>query len=203
MIVRGLPIELHPEGEGLGNMIRASRDFYEAHILDWLADHYPEQKVIVDAGANIGNHSLYWAAFSEAQTIHAFEPLPANLSLLRTNVAAWPVVLIHPLALSDAPGRLRMTPMPTNMGASAIADDGTVIVDAVTLDSLGLTDVTLLKVDVENHERQLLAGAQDTIARCHPLVLVEDWSGTCGDLLPGYRRVMEWKGSNALWEWAA
>lgn len=201
--VRGLPINLHPEGEGLCNMIRASGDFYEAHILDWIAARYPRQKVVVDVGANIGNHSLYWAAFSQAQMIHAFEPLPDNLALLEANVALWPVVVVHPYALSDAPGTVQMHPVPTNMGASAISPDGEVMVYAVTLDSLGLTDVTLLKVDVENHERQVLAGAQDTIARCHPLVLVEDWTGTAGDLLPGYALVREWKGSNALYRWAA
>lgn len=200
--VRGLPMALHPEGEGLCNMIRASGDFYEAPILDYIAARYPDQRVIVDAGANIGNHSLYWAAFMQPEAVHAFEPLPDNLRLLEANVALWPSVVVHPVALSDAPAVLRMTPVPTNMGASAVTADGLEIVAAAPLDSFGLDDVTLLKIDVENHERQVLAGAAETIARCHPLVLVEDWTGTCGALLPGYELEAEWPGSNRLWRWA-
>lgn len=201
-MVRGLPMQLHPEGEGLCNMIRASGDFYEARILDYLAKRYREQHVIVDAGANIGNHSLYWAAFARPTAIHAFEPLPDNLRLLEANVEPYGTVIVHPFALSDIEALLVMRTVPTNMGASAVADDGDVVVRARTLDSFELDDVTLLKIDVENHERQVLSGAQDTIARCHPAVLVEDWTGETGDYLPGYRRVRAWKGSNVLWEWA-
>jgi hypothetical protein len=87
------------------------------------------------------------------------------------------------------------------MTASAITSDGPVHVAAVTLDSFALRDVSLLKVDVEEHEERVLAGAQQPIERCHPLVLVEDWHRTCGALLPGYRMVAEWPGSNFLWEW--
>jgi FkbM family methyltransferase len=201
-MIRSQVMELHPEGEGVSNMIRASLDFYEAHILDYIAGRYPVQRVIVDVGANIGNHSLYFAAFMAPTAVHAFEPLPANLRLLEANVRNWPAVIVHALALSDKAAVLHMTPVPTNMGASAITDDGPVAVAAATLDSFDFADVTLLKIDVEGHEEHVLAGAQLTIARCHPPVLVEDLRGTCGALLAGYSLVAEWPGSNALWEWA-
>lgn len=201
-MVRGLPMALHPEGEGVSEMIRASGDFYEAAILDRLRELHPQQRVVVDAGANIGNHSLYWSAFQWPWAIWAFEPLPDNLALLERNLLPYPLAYCVPLALSDAPGSLRMTPNPWNMGASAVTTDGPVEVQAVTLDSFALDDVSLIKVDVEEHEERVLRGARETIERCHPTVLVEDWHGTCGPLLPGYRLVERFQGSNDLWEWA-
>ena len=42
-----------------------------------------------------------------------------------------------------------------------------------TLDSFSLDDVTLLKVDVEGHEVELLNGATQTIRRNRPVVLIE------------------------------
>jgi hypothetical protein len=42
-----------------------------------------------------------------------------------------------------------------------------------TLDSFGLTDVDLIKVDCEGFDYFVVSGALTTIARCHPVVIVE------------------------------
>lgn len=188
--VRGIPLALHPVGDYVSDEIRRTGDFYEAEVLDEVARHV-EGGVLIDAGAMIGNHTAYLAAFVPHYAIHAFEPWPANIALLRRNVAAFPTVTVHPQALSDHEWRLRMASEP-NLGHSRVTEDGAVEVEAVTLDSFGYIDVTLLKIDVESHEPQLLAGAADTIARCHPLILIEDWTGKYGELLPDYRVIAEW-----------
>jgi hypothetical protein len=46
-------------------------------------------------------------------------------------------------------------------------------VQALTLDTENLEDVGIIKVDVEQHERQVLRGALQTIARCRPFVMTE------------------------------
>jgi hypothetical protein len=46
-------------------------------------------------------------------------------------------------------------------------------VDAVTIDDEALEDVGFIKVDVEQHERQVLRGGLATIRRCRPVLLVE------------------------------
>lgn len=202
VIVRGLAIELHQEGEGIADHIRLAEDFYEAPILERIRQDYPVQRVIVDAGANIGNHSLYWAAFQSPEAIHAFEPLEENCRLFERNLAAYPNVQLHRIALSDRAGALRMKPIMGNLGISAVAEGGPVEVQAAALDSFVLERVTLIKVDVEGWEDRVLIGARETIARCHPLVLVEDWDDSCAALLPGYKCVGEWPGANYLYEWA-
>jgi FkbM family methyltransferase len=173
--------------------IRRTGDYYEAPILDYLAQHHPMHDVIVDAGAMVGNHTAYFAAYLQYSAIHAFEPVPSNLELLRSNVAAYPSVVVHPVALSDRPRWLQMSTNTANMGACLVQEAGELLVEAVALDGCQLGHVTLLKVDVENHEAALLAGARRTLGRDHPLVLLEDWSyGGAAALLPGYVLEQAW-----------
>jgi FkbM family methyltransferase len=191
MKVRGIPLALHPAGDYVSDRIRSSGEFFEAAILDDLRTRITGG-VLVDAGAMIGNHSVYFAAFLPHSAIHAFEPMPDNLALLRRNVARFPTVTVHAAALSDHIGTLRMSEYPRNRGGAAVDPLGPLEVRAITLDSLGLEDVTLFKIDVERHEPQVLAGARDTIARCHPLIVIEDWDGIYATELPGYRVIADW-----------
>jgi Methyltransferase FkbM domain len=48
-----------------------------------------------------------------------------------------------------------------------------------TLDSFQFPRVDLLKVDVEGYELEVLKGSLDTIARCHPDMMIEmhHWIG--------------------------
>lgn len=203
--LRGIPLALHEEGEGVSDGIRRDGDFYEAEILDFVRDLYPAHRTIVDAGAFIGNHAVYFASFMLHERIHAFEPIPANFGLLVVNTAPFPTVTTHALALSNEEGMLRMRPRPHNMGASRVTKKGPIEVPAVALDDLDLGVVTLLKIDVENHEKRLLEGARHTIARDHPLILIEDWSyGKGAKMLPGYQLVKGWEERfTYLYRWAS
>lgn len=192
VVVRGVRLELHPSPDYVSDRIRETRDFYEADILDEVRRRVTGG-VLVDVGAMIGNHSAYLAAFVPHSAIHAFEPIPDNVDLLVGNVAPWPSVSVDEVALSDHEGTARMVVEHTNYGHARIPRVGGLVdVKTRTLDSYRLDDVTLLKIDVEGHEPQVLAGARDTIARCRPLIVIEDWPGTYAELLPGYRLAVSW-----------
>jgi len=200
--LRGVHLALHAPGDFVSDEIRQTGDFYEAEILDELVKRI-DGGVLIDAGAMVGNHTVFLAEFVRHAAIHAFEPWPDNLALLRRNVAAYPTVTVHPQALSDRARTLRMR-SEANLGHSMVTEDGPLEVEAVTLDSFDFGSVALMKIDVESHEPQVLVGAADTIARCHPLILIEDWTGRYGSLLPGYRLAAEWGQTRQtyLYEWA-
>jgi FkbM family methyltransferase len=202
MKIRDIDITLFPD-EALSNHIRREKDFFEADILDYLRDHHPEQKVIVDAGANIGNHAVYFANFLKYQSLYCFEPVPENFELLAQNLS-FPHTHLYQKALSDKNTTLKIAPNTSNMGACKVDGRGSLEVKAITLDSLALQNVTLLKIDVENHEPAVLAGAKDTINRCHPLILIEDWKQTYKKLLPDdYELEKSWpKYRTYLYKWA-
>jgi FkbM family methyltransferase len=136
--------------------------------------------VAVDAGANKGVF-LYHLSRS-FERVYGFEPLPQLVSYLKA--AAPANVTVYGAALSNAPGTatLRLPRGFIELGSLEAHTSGTWTTDAPieehdvelkTLDSFGLRDVALLKIDVEGHELAVLEGARETISRYRPAVLVE------------------------------
>ena len=199
--IRGITINLH-RSESLSNHLRREREFFEPDILDYLRDIHGQQKVIVDVGANFGNHAVYFANFLKYQKLICFEPIPDNFDLLKRNLT-YPHTKLLPFALSDKKTTLKMTPNRRNMGASKVDENGSLSVCAITLDSLDLEDVTLLKIDVEGYEPNVLAGAKKTIKKCHPLILIEDKDLIYQKLLPGYVLEKGWpQHKTYLYRWS-
>lgn len=198
---------LHPSPDYVSDVIRASGDFYERAVLDHLRDRLALRApgVIVDVGAMIGNHAVYLARYAAHSAIEAFEPWPDSLALLRANAAPYGTIRVHPVALADWTGVSGMTAEEGNLGHAFLADGSGV--EVRTLDSFGFEDVSLVKIDVEGWEPNVLRGAWQTINRWHPLVAMEDWTGGHygGGLPPGYRLAQDWSVQHQvyLYEWAA
>lgn len=201
MQIRGIEIHLH-EREDLSDHIRREKDFFEADILDYLKDYHPVHETIIDIGANIGNHSVYFANYMKYSLLAAFEPIPANYNLLIQNLTGSKHIQLYNFAVADKRGTLRLSPDTDNMGASKVREDGSIEVRAMTIDSCYFDNVTLMKIDVEGYEPYVLEGAKDTIFRSHPLILIEDWKGTYGKLLPDYEIEKAWpEHSTYLYRW--
>ena len=60
--------------------------FYEQDELDLLARLVGSGKTIVDIGANIGNHTLYFAKMMQAAKVVPFEPNPLAYEVLLAHV---------------------------------------------------------------------------------------------------------------------
>jgi FkbM family methyltransferase len=138
----------------------------------------PAGRVAVDAGANIGTYSYFFRKY--ASQVFAYEPNPGLADRLRR---VMPDIQVRAVALSDKPGEVVLKVpfdadgQPQHELASIAQEfDGRVQdfpVQALTLDAENLQDVGIIKVDVEQHERQVLRGALQTIARCRPFVMTE------------------------------
>jgi FkbM family methyltransferase len=190
----GVELELHPEGDYVSDLIRATGDHHEVRILEEVRERlFHNPGVIVDAGAMIGNHAAYFAHHVRHTQVHAFEPDPANFELLARNTEPYPTVVPCRWALSDHEGQAALhNDDPRNHGhVQLVPGEG---VQLVTLDSYDLEWVTLLKIDVEGHELEVLAGAAGTIRRWRPLILIEDWQLSYGRALGelGYGLVAAW-----------
>lgn len=197
MNIRGVELALHPD-EDLSNHIRREHDFFEAEILDYIRDNHPNHEVIIDIGANIGNHTMYFANFLTYKLIWAFEPIRENFLLLDQNIKntkphLGASVCATDHAISNVNGMVRITPNFGNMGASQISSDGLREVESITIDTLfAKANVTLLKIDVEGYEPEVIKGAQETINNSHPLILIEDWYRVYSTLLPEYEIEQAW-----------
>lgn len=136
------------------------------------ADYVPRGGTAVDVGAWYGPWTCRLAAI--ADKVVAVEPTTQLAGHLR---AAFPTITIVEAAASDhdGTGELFMPASGPGVGVSSLeqASDESVTVRLVTLDSLALTDVRFLKLDVEGHELPALRGAAETIRRDGPVLLVE------------------------------
>lgn len=132
----------------------------------------------VDAGAYVGTFSVFASLFCPAEKVYAIEPQADIYAKLLSNLEANGIqhCEAHNVALSDRPGTGAMSNHPTNRGGARLTPGQAV--EVVTLDSLALPNVTLVKIDVENSELAVLRGAQQTLANGVEHVFVETWPET-------------------------
>ena len=156
--------------------------FYEPGLLRRHVELVPRGTTVVDVGANVGNHSVFYA-LSGAGRVYPFEPNPRANVLLRRTVAADPGLEAIDLTHADlgvgaeAAELFPHTPGRRNLGSTRLAEhgeEGEVPVQVVPLDAVTLQGrVTLLKVDVEGMELGVLAGAEQLLAEHRPALAIE------------------------------
>jgi len=130
--------------------------------------------VIVDVGANIGNHSRYFSEF--ADRVVAVEPHPVTFSLLKLNTLEFPNVEPLNFGLSDRKCVLHMPRLHLGTAGSSLqVAPSDFAIECVTLDEIipNKELVDLIKIDVEGHELQVLRGCAETIKRGKPIIVFE------------------------------
>ncbi|MGY2064411.1 FkbM family methyltransferase [Blastococcus sp. SYSU DS0619] len=142
----------------------------------------------LDVGTNIGVVAASMAAhLGPAGQVLAFEPSPETMRLAASTIALndAPNVTLFNAAVSDSDGSLVFNATPGNSAiASArrhafglLNEWQQVTVPAIRLDTLHaageLDGVSLLKIDVEGHEPDVLRGALEFIAAVRPTVVYE------------------------------
>lgn len=127
--------------------------------------------VVVDGGACLGDHTMsYLNAVGESGRVLAFEPNPEAFACLKHNC---PKAECFQWGLGEKDSELCLTPN-ENLGAAFLSDaEYGLRVHVVALDVFNLTQLDLLKLDVEGMELEALRGAKNTIQRCQPVILLE------------------------------
>lgn len=140
------------------------------------ARHAGGVQCVYDIGANLGNHSVYFATHSKA-SVFSFEPVSANFKLLEKNIAQNGLThrtKLFAFALGEADGSAKMRyAIADNMGSAAISDEGSVEVCLKRLDDLGLPPPDFVKIDVEGYELHVLRGMERTLRESAPILWVE------------------------------
>jgi len=156
-------------------------------------------KSFLDIGANVGAYSLFALQLAKVQRRLAFEANPATAQELRANVQLNNAEIeVVEAAVSDHAGEVSFGVVSDYAGDNAVLDtalhdsfERQITVSAITLDSFSnLPDPMCIKLDVEGHEREVIAGAYNLLRRpC--VVQVEDFGSAMSSILGplGYFRL--------------
>jgi FkbM family methyltransferase len=156
-------------------------DVWERHIVALLEEHIQPGTVVVEVGAHIGTHTVTIArVLGPWGRVYAFEPQRKMFRELHHNLALNGLTnaVILRYAVGSEDGRIvEMNPAsPGNEGGTGIGSGGD-RVELRTLDGFKFERVSLIKIDAEHYENEILDGAVDTIRRNRPVILIEIMGG--------------------------
>jgi FkbM family methyltransferase len=200
-------LRAHPESH-IGKSILRHGKPYESRLLDAIADEGLRGHAI-DAGAHIGNHTIYFACVL-GLSVTAFEP--RDVSLLMENIDLNGLdrrsINVMKMALSDRVGWLKEVSAGKFEPSEDIdADAHLELVPCAPLDAFELEDVALIKIDVEDMEPRVLVGGEMTIKRWAPMLLTEARDAEClaaiEDVVTpwGYRNVKRHATATPVYQW--
>ena len=176
-----------------GKMLFLWRDIYVGRSLDLYGEFSHLETtlfsqfaqpgmVVIEVGANVGAHTVSLARMVGPQgMVVALEPQRVIFQLLCANVALNGLfnVRTHQAAAGRKAGTLMVPPLDyaaeNNFGGISLSSEaGGESVPVITLDSLALPVVHIVKIDVEGMEADVLAGARQLIARHRPVLYLEN-----------------------------
>jgi FkbM family methyltransferase len=137
---------------------------------------------VIDVGANVGIYALPWAATHADVTVHCFEPNPSVRTRLARNMALNRLtarIRLHPEALSDRAGTATLYGSDDMSSLNRGVYTGRAVPTEVPLarldDALSIEGqpVSLIKVDVQGHELEVLRGADALISHYRPALILE------------------------------
>ncbi|PSO43387.1 hypothetical protein BRC19_00795 [Candidatus Saccharibacteria bacterium QS_5_54_17] len=166
--------------EGIdGNVIRTlgKGRFYEPGMLKFIEKLEPEG-TIIDVGANIGNHAIYLGAFTDCQKVIAIEPHPGINQHLTDNVEQNGLaskIDVHHIAVGDKAGKCNIESNSERYrGTAQVLPDSQGSIPIKKLDNLAQKrKVSVIKIDVEGFEPQVLRGSSNILSRQEPHIFVE------------------------------
>jgi len=188
-------------GYGVGYQILNTSSFDQSEISFVLAllnlrfKYFGTGVVALDCGANIGVHTVEWAKLMhEWGSVIAFEAQEKVYYALAGNIAINNCLnaTAHLAAVGAECGQIKIPVpnylMPASFGSLELkqkqgnefigqeidySDAMMRTVNLMSIDSLKLPRVDLIKIDVEGMEVDVLEGAKDTIQRCKPVMTIE------------------------------
>ncbi|MFW2831522.1 FkbM family methyltransferase [Sphingomonas sp. ID0503] len=168
-------------------IILQHRSFFETRFLAEVGAMIPANAVVIDAGANIGNHTVFFSKVLGAAEVWAFEVMRETYRILERNIELNDLKNVRPLnvGLGAREGRANLSRFKlSNIGGTevTVAEDGLYPIRAI--DSFDIPKVDFIKIDVEGGQIDVLEGAKETLGRCKPLVWVE-MRAPYGEVEPG------------------
>jgi len=163
-----------------------ARGTYEPSIQDAIVSNLKAGDVFFDIGANIGFFSLIAARrVGENGRVYAFEPVARNMAAIKRNAELnrFGMIEIFAEAVGSSSYRGELL-LARHIGGAALSSAGAppdlrgrMPIDIVALDDVikerGMRAPSLIKIDVEGAEIDVLGGMPETLRVCRPMIIYE------------------------------
>lgn len=161
--------------------------YYEKNETDYWLQRCKKAKIIIDVGANVGYYSLIASKNIQQNkgTIYAFEPVDKTFARLNENILLNKIecIISYKKAISNENSSIKINVgNDQNWGMSSIntnehLSNENEIVKSETLDSFckstNISQIDLIKIDVEGAEFNVLRGMQKIIEAYKPEIMIE------------------------------
>lgn len=176
---------------------------YEKSIIEGMCQLVSNKKcTVLDIGANIGNHSMYFS--SQFERVVSFEPSERNGWIFKANLELNDVrnIVFIEKGLSDTAGFIELgndfNKLDTNNGFDpnaqlAISKLNSKMIEIaigdLEVESLtSIKNIGMIKVDVEGLESKVIKGLTNTILKHKPIIF---WEAFTSETVNQSRRVLE------------
>lgn len=185
------------DNDAIMKVIRRGQIYDEVIVNKCLELTKPNTEFI-DIGANVGQMSI--ALSKVCSHVYAVEADPYLTYVLHKNVAlnnSWNCTVISAAAW-DNEGELLPYPDPDlvrfgSLGSYGITPESTTnrTIHSMKIDSLGLQNVSCIKIDAQGSDLRAMIGAIDTINRCKPSIIFEYESIFDSDFSTGFHDYLQ------------
>lgn len=138
--------------------------------------------IIFDVGANYGYLSLVWGqlCISEKGMVYSFEPSPTVSLITQKNITSNSLdskIKLIKSAVGNTNGKIEIFDTGTTSNVINYNNLKPTVVDIITLDqfavNLKLENVSLIKIDVDGIEHEILEGSKRIINKFKPILIIE------------------------------
>jgi len=147
---------------------KKDKNFTQNKCLEKLITHCKSKDIkfnyVLDIGAWVGTWTMAMNKF--CGRVIAFEPDPVHYECLVKNCSE--DVETHQLAVGNKEKMISLSEDNFTQAKRVIGDGN---IPMVTIDSLNLDDVDLIKIDVEGYEMEVLKGAENTLKNVEYLMI--------------------------------
>ena len=161
-------------------VIHDTKNFYEIGMLEDIKERVGEGKTIVDVGANIGNHTVYFSKVCKAKKVYSFEPQKKIFEILKRNVQLNndnEEVELFNMGVGEERMFANANVIDKNNYGMTRLDknvNGTIVINS--LDKILFNkskNIDMIKIDVEGMEIDVLKGAKEILRKFKPLIYIE------------------------------
>lgn len=148
---------------------------YQYHKYKEALRHVRQRSLAVDVGAHCGLWSRVMAL--DFESVAAFEPVDLHRRCFRLNVRRSNVVLF-PYALGERAGSVALHTGESSSGDTYVQEGGEHAAEMRTIDDMcSGVSVSMLKIDCEGYEYNVLVGGERVIRDSRPVIVVEQKPG--------------------------